>query len=190
MDSVDGRKLTEEFNFIWREYYPRLLVFCRMMHAEEPEDTVQDILLKVYCALPEFQQGKSLKSWLYAIARNHIVDERRRAARRSTASITGRTLGIVRPAGDMASVADPSSDVPDDVVAVAVGRPAVESTSEGVACFLETLSASDRAIAYLRMYEAMKYKRISAILEIPEGTVKYRIHEIRSQFKRYRGETR
>jgi RNA polymerase sigma-70 factor (ECF subfamily) len=45
------------------------------------------------------------------------------------------------------------------------------------------LSAEDRTILFLRYYEDLSYREIAEITGTPEGTVKYRVHEIKRMIK-------
>ncbi len=63
------------------------MLWCR----DDAEDATQEILIKVLKALPAFRGESTLRTWLYRIAVNHILDLRRRdwsisAPRRSFAA--------------------------------------------------------------------------------------------------------
>jgi len=63
----------------WREivgrYWPRLIGFlrCKRVHESNLEDMAQDVLIKVFRALPKRKPG-NFAAWLLAIAGNHIKD--------------------------------------------------------------------------------------------------------------------
>ena len=47
----------------------------RMLHRHaDAEDAIQDILLKVIKALPEFRGEAKFSTWLYRIAFNHLLN--------------------------------------------------------------------------------------------------------------------
>jgi RNA polymerase sigma-70 factor (ECF subfamily) len=46
---------------------------------------------------------------------------------------------------------------------------------------LSNLSETYRAVVVLRQYERLKYREIAEVLEIPEGTVKWRMAEALTQ---------
>lgn len=52
-----------------------------------------------------------------------------------------------------------------------------------VNAYINGLSLKNRQIAFLRFHEEMKIAGISRILQIPPGTVKYRIYRIRQGLK-------
>ncbi|MFN0120696.1 MAG: RNA polymerase sigma factor SigZ [Blastocatellia bacterium] len=65
---------------IWHEYRGALLGFIRREVGETAtaEDILQDVFLKVHTGLPELADEQQLKSWLYRVARNAVVDHFRR----------------------------------------------------------------------------------------------------------------
>jgi len=74
--AADSASLTTEFR-------SRLLAFVRRRGlGDEAEDVVQEILLRAHQGSAELDPRRSVESWLFAIARNAVVDwYRRRAAR-------------------------------------------------------------------------------------------------------------
>lgn len=82
-----------------REAYERCLVGlsvelrgyvrARAGHVPWVDDVVQDTLLSVHNARHTFDAQRSFAAWFYAIARNRLIDEARRAKRHS-----GREIAI------------------------------------------------------------------------------------------------
>ncbi len=162
-----GSDIQSRFLSLWNGYYARLLTFCRSMASPDPEDDVQEIFLKVYRALPRFQERGRTAAWIYSIARNQLADRRRRPR----LDIAARD--------DMDSLPDPRS------VVTTGGQGSIDPLAgENVTgSYLESLRETDRAIAFLRIYERLRYREISEILAMPEGTVKYRVSMIRSRYR-------
>ncbi len=46
-------------------------------HRQDAEDTMQDVLLKLLPYLPKFENPQALSVWLYRVARNRCVSNRR-----------------------------------------------------------------------------------------------------------------
>lgn len=61
---------------VWQEYHSRLRAFTRRRISDDAatEDILQDVFLKVHSSLASLKDDTKLKSWLYQIARNAIVD--------------------------------------------------------------------------------------------------------------------
>ncbi len=74
---------------IWLEYRA---VLKRFLHAKvsnesDVEDLLQDILIKTYNNLDAVKTQKSVKSWLFQIANNTIIDYYRKQGRARTVTI-------------------------------------------------------------------------------------------------------
>ncbi|HWQ02987.1 MAG TPA: sigma-70 family RNA polymerase sigma factor, partial [Candidatus Nitrosotenuis sp.] len=53
------------------------LVFRMLGNSADAADVTQDVFLKVYRGIRGFQQGSSLKTWLYRIAIREALNQRR-----------------------------------------------------------------------------------------------------------------
>ena len=154
-----------DFDSLWREQYPRMVAFAAAagVGRDTARDLAQEILVKVHRGMPSFDRSRSLRTWMYAIARNHVRDWLRRESRR-----TRRETPL-----------HPDRELPD-----AVSKSPPESLAESelrrmVADYVDGLPARRREVAYLRFYEDLPYAEIASIVGLREGTVKYEVHEIR-----------
>ncbi|MFC1477112.1 RNA polymerase sigma factor [candidate division KSB1 bacterium] len=161
------------FESIWESYHGKIAVFVRSIvknRHSETADITQDIMVKVYNNLHTYNPVYSFSTWIYRIARNHCLD----------------ILNKKSPAARSVSI-----DLPDgafDIKDTAAGqdfRLISKEQNDLIRAYLETLNETDRQISFLRFYEGMKYIHIGSILNIPEGTVKYQVHTIRSGLKQY-----
>ena len=119
--------------------------------AATAEDVVQETLLRAWRRRPE----GSARAWLFTVARNLVIDDRRSARYRREAGTP-----------DIESVAQPSES---DRVDSALDRMLVGSA-------LAQLSEDHRAVVRRAYYEGWTTGQIAAELQIPEGTVKSRLH--------------
>ena len=90
MDStIDAAKLMDQaregdqgaFSLLYEQYATPLYryIYFRVTRKEDSEDILQTVFLKAYRALPKFRnQGKNPLSFFYTIARNAIIDYRRK----------------------------------------------------------------------------------------------------------------
>ncbi|TFV58100.1 sigma-70 family RNA polymerase sigma factor [Mycobacterium sp. PS03-16] len=124
------------------------------------EDVVQETLLRAWRHQPTVAPnpgvtGHSARAWLFTVARNLIIDEQRSArARRETGT------------ADVEAVADRAG--PDEVDS-ALDRLLVGSA-------LGQLSDDHRAVIGRAYYQGLTTQQIAGELQIPEGTVKSRLH--------------
>jgi RNA polymerase sigma-70 factor (ECF subfamily) len=70
----------QAFNCLMNFYQPRVrrLALRFFKSNWDADDACQNIFLKVYLHLPQFQQRSSFSSWLYRLAYNECLDEIRR----------------------------------------------------------------------------------------------------------------
>jgi len=74
---------------IWLEYRAALKRFlhAKVSNEADVEDLLQDILIKTYNNLDAVKAQKSVKSWLFQIANNTIIDYYRKQGRARAATI-------------------------------------------------------------------------------------------------------
>lgn len=134
-------------------------------HADAEEATQETFVLLVRRA-GQFRGDSKLSTWIYRITVNACHDLARRDARRP------RT-----PVADVAAVAgavpDPSSSPPELAVADELAHRLREA--------LGRLDEVSRACVILGPVEGRPYAEVAAILDMPVGTVKSRIHRARAR---------
>lgn len=146
-------------------------LFTALVHVlgsrSDAEDVVQDAFVQAFLKLPTFQRTSAFYTWLYRIAFNLAVSQRRK--RRPELSVEEtREYGGDEP---VANHSDVSAHV---------------EREEGVAqirAALARLSDEHRAILVLRELEGCDYETIAGMLDLPVGTVRSRLHRARSQLR-------
>ncbi len=64
---------------LFRRYQRRMYACAhRMVHAEEVEDAVQEISVRILQGLPRFRGDAAIGTWIYSVARHTCLDVRRR----------------------------------------------------------------------------------------------------------------
>lgn len=123
--------------------------------AARAEDVVQETLLRAW-QHPEVTEGeRSARAWLFTVARNMIIDERRSARFRSESSTPEPEQAPDRAGRDETDTA-------------------LNRLLLGDA--LTKLSADHRAVVQRAYYQGWTTAQIAADLNIAEGTVKSRLH--------------
>ena len=117
------------------------------------DDIVQETLLRAW-RTPRIlaQEPASTRSWMFTVARHLVIDEARSARRR-------REVGV-------AEVPERAATDATDALFEAI---LVEEA-------LAALSADHRAVVVRAYYRGLSVAEMAAELEIPEGTVKSRLH--------------
>jgi RNA polymerase sigma factor (sigma-70 family) len=68
---------------LYRAYAPGIRGYLRSRGAAEPDDLTGEVFLHVVRALPTFTgEERDFRAWIFTIAHNRFLDERRAAARR------------------------------------------------------------------------------------------------------------
>ncbi|MCK5200026.1 MAG: sigma-70 family RNA polymerase sigma factor [Spirochaetales bacterium] len=161
------------FNDIWEEYYPKLTVYIKTTYSlTETEDIVQEILLKVYSNLHRYNPLYSFNTWIYSIAKNCAVDSFRKKSNSSKV-----LEAVINEAGLNYLY---NNESPEKLLIKK------EVKTELAEC-IENLPETERQIAFLKFYEGLTYKEISKIVEIPVGTLKYIVHNIKKKVETYYG---
>jgi len=165
----------EAFAELVARYQDRLYNVCyRLCHDRAAAlDLTQTAFLKALEALPRFGGRARFYTWLYRIAVNLAVSERRRRREILTSWETqdGR---VFQPAG---------------LAQVGALRGLEEQERQAqVQAALDELEPEFRAAVVLRDIEGLDYRQIAEILGVPVGTVKSRIFRARSALRRFLGE--
>jgi RNA polymerase sigma-70 factor, ECF subfamily len=149
----------------WQQPIRRL---CMRMTGNEHrgEDLTQETFARVFASRHQYTNGRKFSTWMWRIALNLCYEEGRRTSQRRE------------------SLFDPSGDSCGALVGI-VGRPEEQAIDRERASLvrkaLNGLSDQQRSIVVLREYEGLKYREIAELLELPEGTVKWRMAEALSQ---------
>lgn len=136
---------------------PRLRRFARVLtgNLADADDVVQACLEKAMLNMDQWHPGTRLDSWVFRIARNHWVDDRRRAHNSKAHDDIGEMIDL---AGD-------------DGVAV------VEASNEArmVRAAVDQLPSEQRDVVALVMLEEFSYREAADALDLPIGTVMSRL---------------
>ncbi len=147
------------------------LGFYRRLGVEpsEAEDLVQEVFMKLFRYADSYQPSGRFEAYAFRIARNAWIDRSRRAALRPRRSQEVMQDGELVPSLQVAAPAESPS--------VLVER---KEEATRVEAALQHLSEAQRSVFELGVIQELPYQDISAVLMIPEGTVKSRMfHAVR-----------
>lgn len=137
-------------------------------NMEEAKEVCQEVFIKVFRGLPQFQNHCSLKTWIYRITLNTVLNEKRRWYQRLKDRFMGLE-GISQTRLD--SLPDPEMSL------------TMSERCRRVNLALRKLRPDQRAILVLRDLEGLSYQEISASLGLNIGTVKSRLARARQEMK-------
>jgi RNA polymerase sigma-70 factor (ECF subfamily) len=165
------RRSAAYFEILVRRYEQELYAFLRRFlgDASLADDCFQATFITVYHRLDQFESGRRLRPWLYAIATNKAIDLKRQAKRRGALSLDSSRDDANREGQQSLAASIPSRE--SDPLRAAIDR----ETNQNVRELLGHLSESTQLLIQLAFYQGMKYSEISEILGVPQGTIKSRV---------------
>lgn len=127
-----------------------VLAYLRGQGAPDPDDLLGEVFLQVARSIGGFVGGeRDLRRWVFAIARNRFVDDRRRRSRRPQVG------------GDV---------VPDRAVELPAGG------DDDLRAALATLTADQREVIGLRFVADLSLEEVAEVTGRPLGAVKSMQH--------------
>jgi RNA polymerase sigma-70 factor (ECF subfamily) len=120
----------------------------------QSSDILHDVFMEVWTKAERFQGRSTVKSWVFGIAYNKVMDVYRKSSR--------------------LIVTDEFPDVEDEGPTGESCVIAAQEAAHVTAC-LQGLKPQHREAIQLAFYEDMSYRDIGATLATPEGTIKTRI---------------
>lgn len=126
-------------------------IYYKTHHVETAQDLTSQTFMKALRSMGRFDaQRAAFRTWLYSIARNAVIDHYRRA----------RPTSNIEDAFDIASDADIERDAH------------VAQLMQKVQPLLAGLSAEQREIVLLRLWQGKSYREIADIIGKTEGACK------------------
>jgi RNA polymerase sigma-70 factor (ECF subfamily) len=143
---------------------PEVLRICArfLPNREDAEDACQDTLLSLSRSIDRFEGRSSFRTWLYRLTANRARSTYQRLRGRFLAESGGAALPD-RPDPRRTSV--------------------VAGTRLDLLDALETLRPALAEAVVLRDLLDLSYQEIAALTQTPEGTVKSRIHQARTELR-------
>lgn len=151
------------------------LVYRIVNDPADAADTTQEVFLKVFRGMKQFNGGASLKTWVYRIA-VHEASNRKRWWFRHKAKETSMEPEESERGGLKDTLAD-RGESPLETVAHHELRDLVESE-------LQQVTEPYRTTVILRDIEELSYEEIAEIMETTLGTVKSRLTRGREALKK------
>ncbi len=153
-----SKKDPESFGLLMERYQGPLFHYIRRMTQlpkDDVEDLLQDVFIKIYQKLNEYNEELKFSSWAYRIAHNHIIDYFRKAnARPQSNSLEDY---------EWEKIISASIHIEKDII----NKDCVEKLKT---C-MQQLPIKYREVLILRFVEEMEYEEIMDILKKPKGSV-------------------
>lgn len=151
-------KNPESFGILMERYQGPLFHYIRrftQFPKDDIDDLLQEVFIKIYQKLNDYDEDLKFSSWAYRIAHNHVIDYfRRSSARPQTNSLEDYEWGKIIHA----SVPLEKEITNKDCV-------------EKIKICLQKLPINYREVLVLRFVEEKEYEEIMDILKKPKGSV-------------------
>ncbi len=161
-----------ELMILFQTYYEPVyrFVYFRVGHKQTAEDLVSHIFEKVIKHFPRFKQqpGATEKSWIFAIARNTLIDHYRKQANRPHSDTPIEDLAIID-----------TEPLPDAIVDHTLS---LEQVHEAIAL----LPDRQKECVLLRLEADLTNTEIASVMGIDQkavaSTISKAIHKLRNHF--------
>ena len=138
----------------------------------DANDLFQEAMLKAWRFIDRYEVGTNAKAWLFTILKNAFINEYRRKGR--TPHKVELQDYVVHQEGKQTKLTG-STDMRQEVFNVLLG--------DEVTVAINRLPVEFRTAILLCDVEDFSYEEIAAIMDIPIGTVRSRLHRARNLFK-------
>jgi RNA polymerase sigma-70 factor (ECF subfamily) len=146
----------------------RYIIRLGCKNSSAADDLLQEIFIKTYIHLNEYDPFLQFSSWIYRIAHNEIVSYFRKEKRLSSVLTRDDLLGLFE-------------NITDDAEVVALASE--QHTAMEIQAALDRLEPKYRDVIVLKFFEEKSYEEISDILLIPQGTVATLINRAKKKIK-------
>ena len=165
-DSHSGH--TELLSDLFNDYHQQVyrLAYRITLSRKDAEDIVQDVFLKLYYKLHQFEEKSKISTWIFRIALNTSIDSQRRFKKWKGENplhlITEKDLNIPKQ--------NPTEHSATEI-------------AELLNRAISKLKRPFRNVLILRNFEDFTYEDIAEILQITSGTVASRLNRAYSKLK-------
>jgi RNA polymerase sigma-70 factor, ECF subfamily len=160
----------QAFYLLYQQHISRVYAVCwRLLgDAQKAEDACQEIFIKVWQRLPEFNGDSTLTTWLHTIATRTAIDVWRQDKR----------LRFI----DSDELNNSADALQDDT------PPASPGQARDLELAIQRLPAQAKAVFVLFALEGYQHNEIANLLDIAEGSSKAQYHRARQLLRGFLGE--
>ncbi len=169
---------------VFYDRYEKMLYFFilkKVRRSDLAEDLFQEIWIKVLQNLPKVHFSSSMKSWLFRISMNHIIDYFRQQKTRAPVYSLDRSVShddAEKKNSFYSLLADPGTENPRES--------AIEKEKEKIfRQALAELSPEIQEVVLLRVEHEFKFKDIARITDTPLNTVLSRMRQATLKMSEY-----
>lgn len=161
----------DDFLYLVDRYRGKLTSYIRRItnvNSEDAEDILQDVFIKVYLNLNDFNSDLKFSSWIYRIAHNQVISNHRKLKARPEGYAVDIEDGLIHT---LASEIDIVKEADSKILRTSING------------ILSGLDEKYREVLVLKFLEEKNYQEISDILKKPLGTVASLINKAKQEFR-------
>lgn len=164
--------LNDQENFVnlMQRYEPKLLRYIKRItnvDNDEAEDILQDVFIKVYQNLNDFDLDLKFSSWIYRITHNQVISNYRKIKARPQQIVWDLESDLLN---NIASDLDIEKETDIKILRKNINK------------ILSKIDVKYREVLVLKYLEELDYNEISDVLKKPVGTVGTLLNRARKQF--------
>jgi RNA polymerase sigma-70 factor (ECF subfamily) len=175
LSDVELVKLTlanqDNFVYLVDRYKGKLSSYIKRLtnaNNEDAEDVLQEVFIKVYLNLNDFNKDLKFSSWIYRITHNQVISGHRKLKARPEGYAVNLDDQLAK---NLAAEIDIKGQVDNKILQGTINR------------VLDELDAKYRDVLVLKFLEEKSYQEISDILKKPLGTVASLMNKAKQEFK-------
>lgn len=166
--------LANQDNFVYLvdRYKGKLTSYIKRLtnaNNEDAEDILQEVFIKVYLNLNDFNKDLKFSSWIYRITHNQVISGHRKLKARPEGYAVNLDDQLAK---NLFAEIDIKGQVDNKILKGNINRVLVE------------LDVKYRDVLVLKFLEEKSYQEISDILKKPLGTIASLMNKAKQEFKR------
>jgi RNA polymerase sigma-70 factor (ECF subfamily) len=134
------------------------------------EEVFQATFLRLHEKCGLFHEDRLVRPWLYSIATHQAIDALRREGKHRAASLDDERAVDDAGAVKLVNLLESATPAPPEQVQE-------HERAEWTRNAVDALPDHQRLAVLLVFFQGLKYREVAEILQVPEGTVKSRIHK-------------
>jgi RNA polymerase sigma-70 factor (ECF subfamily) len=161
----------DNFRHIIERYSDKLIRYIKRrtrVRNHDIQDILQEIFIKIYKNLNDFDTNLAFSSWVYRIAHNYIIDWYRKEKKHDIVELDDADTKII-----MTIASEDSSDY----------ESISSEIKKEISDILEKLNPDYKEVVVLRFFEDKTYDEISDIMQIPVSLVGARLNRAKKIIK-------
>jgi len=174
---MDADERSARFLDLLRPIQRELEVYCRRMVwlCGDAEDALQNAVSRAFQAFDRYREGTNFRAWMFKILTNEIFALNRRRGRIARFE--------VEPQPEEVEAIPQFATGKSDSELLASWEVLADALDEDLVAALKELNEGERAVLLLRAIANLRYREISASLEIPLGSVMGNLSRARKKMR-------